>query len=53
MRRVQPFPKGAALLPIESVAGSLPEGLAVRHLVPLLPWLRPRSAHHHLCVIHK
>jgi hypothetical protein len=38
--------------PIESGAGSLPESLAVRHLVPLLPWLRPRSTHDHLCVIY-
>jgi hypothetical protein len=48
-------PDGSArsYFPLESVAGSLPESLAVRHLVPLLPWLCPRSAHHHLCVIHK
>ena len=44
---------GRSYFPIESVAGSLPESLAVRHLVPLLPRLRPGSAHYHLCVIHK
>ena len=43
---------GRSYFPIESVAGSIPESLAVRHLVPLLPWLRPRSAHYNLCVIH-
>ena len=44
---------GRSYFPIESVAGSLPESLAVRHLVPLLPRLRPGSAYYHLCVIHK
>ena len=39
--------------PIDSVAGSLPESLAARYLVPLLPRLRPRSAHYNLCVIDK
>jgi hypothetical protein len=35
------------------VAGSLPEILAARHLVPLLPRLRPGSAYYDLCVIDK
>ena len=35
-------------LPIE-----LTVQLSSEALVPLLLWLRPRSAHHHLCVIHK
>jgi hypothetical protein len=29
------------------------ESSTVRHLVPLLPWLRPGSTHYDLCVIHK
>ena len=44
---------GRSYFPIESVAGSLAESLAARHLVPLLRRLRPGSAHYDLCVIHK
>jgi hypothetical protein len=44
---------GRSYFPIESLAGSLPESLAARHLVPLLPRLRPRSAYYNLCVIDK
>jgi hypothetical protein len=38
---------------IDKVAGSLPERLALRQLVPLLRWFSPSSTYYHFCIIYK